>query len=151
MTLEAPLATASSLILPQANSLTFELGLGANLTLIGFTIHSASPLTSVPPESTNYTHGWAWANEGVTVHGLFGTVLPYIMSFSSMLKDQSHSLSRLVLKDMVIVYDTCGLAWSTVATLIAQPPGVSHCPDLMDSARLALSVSALLFDSVYTP
>ena len=124
LTLAASLSSASSLVLQPANSLTFELIMGANLTFAGFAIHAMSPATNVPPQTSNYTHGWTWSVQGLTIHGLFGTVLPYIVEFSSSLEDAPQANSSLLLKDMVINYTSCGQAWPTVAAIIAQPPGV---------------------------
>ena len=98
--------------------------MGANLSLAGFKIHATLPATSVPPQTSNYTHGWTWTVQGLTIHGLFGTVLPYIITFTTSLKTAPEANSSLLLMDMVINYTSCGQAWSTVAGIIAQPPGV---------------------------
>ena len=129
LTLAASLSSASSLVLQPANSLTFELIMGAKLTFAGFAIHAMSPATNVPPQTSNYTHGWTWSVQGLTIHGLFGTVLPYIVEFATSLEDAPQANSSLLLKDMVINYTSCGQAWPTVAAIIAQPPGVRQSPE----------------------
>ena len=139
LTLEAPLQTASSLALPPASSLIFELAIGANITLAGFTIQAASPTANTPPNATHYTHGWTWSDQGTVIHGIFGTVMPYIIAFSRQVSQAPcpPAASYLLLKDLVVNYTACGMDWVTIATDISKPIGVR----ILDIALISSTLS----------